>query len=305
MLRISHWCRFFLFAASAWSLAAASAKATSITLKHVNYEAQIIYPSAKNTIESNFPFDKFTPGDVPRFIQPGSDPGTSIDPSSTILLTSDRGPAPNQVFDRASAVVALNGGGGAGGLNMNIGAFTFYDVRVKAKDGKTPPSDLTGVPVIGTSKGSTQCSGANVSADAFVLVFLPDTNITWRSTCKNGAILLGEFNKGKTGDFPIGTPVSVNIEASGSMVLNVEPVQVRDSASFSSYADPAFEIDPSFAYADDFELEYSPGIAASPNGPGDGTSVPEPGSLLLLALAAFFGAIVRQRSVLTRGERFR
>lgn len=58
-----------------------------------------------------------------------------------------------------------------------------------------------------------------------------------------------------------------------------EPV----SSSFYAFLDPTFEIDPSWAYANDFQLEISPGYSA-----GGGGAIPEPPIWALLA-AGFLG----------------
>jgi hypothetical protein len=54
-----------------------------------------------------------------------------------------------------------------------------------------------------------------------------------------------------------------------------EPVSVN----FYAYLDPTFEIDPSWAYAKDFQLEISPGYSA-----GGGGAVPEPSTWALMLL---------------------
>ena len=63
------------------------------------------------------------------------------------------------------------------------------------------------------------------------------------------------------------------------------------SGTWFASADPEAEIDPSFAYAKDFTLEFSPGPNSGAGGTNPPPTVPEPSNITLLfvGLSALLG----------------
>ena len=88
-------------------------------------------------------------------------------------------------------------------------------------------------------------------------------------------------------------PSNVLKAVSGSLGLQVSDGGI-DTGMFDAMADPIIEIDPSFAFADDFELDFSPGFSA-----GTTSEVLEPSSLTLLAAAFAALAMIRRRNLLS------
>jgi hypothetical protein len=241
------------------------------------------------------PIQDVAPAPLTSFLRSGS-----VDVSitgSTYGLKAIRFSGTNRTLANVHADITLVGEGmfSNGSLNMELQARTDYQVVVTPKPGLAPPSSLVGIPIIGTATVSATCSGNNVSSVGEVIVFnVAPTPLLWNAPCN------GTGSSSKTvpqrGTFPIGVPVDVEDIAAGNMTLfATSPAQPQDHASFSASADPEFEIDPSFEFANDFELQYSPGFETSGDGTG-GTQVPEPASLLLLAAAVPLARILKRRA---------
>lgn len=279
-----------------------SVEANTVHLQNLTYEIRMF---GYEPVVGGFAFTKEadasstsqlpnqTPLPISHFIRSDSDPRTTVDPGSTYYGTARR-LQKNETLAQVSGTVQLNAytNGGffprPGTLGMYVAADTLYQVMVIPSPEKIAPSDVKGVPVIGTTKGSTQCTGQVVQATALVAV----GGATYaRADCPPGQNP-DSFNKSATGTFPVGVPESVDVEAYGGFTLQVGGfLGSTDKGFFFATADPSFEIDPSFPYADDFTLVYSPGFDAS----GPLTSVPEPSSLLLLALGAPLTLVLRRR----------
>jgi hypothetical protein len=299
VLQRSHQWRFFALSAIACLLFPVSIKATPlppVQLKDVQYELILTHPGTQVAFgPRSAPFVNVPISPLTGYLNPGSD--ATVAPNSSVIVAANRITGTNEVLTSVDGTIVLNAGSasGSGGLHIIIDAEATYQVQVNAKPGKIPPSSLTGVPVIGTSKGSATCSGNSVSASVQVTVSTtPFTN--WQSVCQNGTVVLPAFNKSQTGTFPIGKPMDVLMDAGSSATLQVGGIFPQDTAIFDASVDPSFEIDPSFPFADDFELDFSPGFDTAASGPGDGTAIPEPASLALFGVGfAGLGMVLRTR----------
>lgn len=244
-----------------------------------------------------------------QFIATGSHAGTTVDPTSTYSMGSDEfGDFQTQAVANADVeldpALSRSGVGFNGAFYMTIQASNTYQLVVLKKPGRTVPSSVTNVPVEQVAAGSVRCSPGIagdptssvgvVNAAAEVNVSIPgvplnDDEIAQCSTENTQ----GSFS-GPTGvTFPIGKPATVTVDATGIIQLTVGGGSAgSEFGAFQASADPSFEIDPSFLYADAFEIDYSPGFTAPTGTP---TEVPEPGSLLLLAFGASLALIPRRR----------
>jgi hypothetical protein len=171
--------------------------------------------------------------------------------------------------------------------SVGLGAVSDYQIAVAVRSGKKPPPSITAVPIEITITASASCSGAATQAEAKVEVGLL-APLDEGASCGYGHDIPFVVDS-ETVPVSIGDPVSVEKGAQGG-VGNFTGYGA--SASIHAVVDPTFEIDPSFAYADDFELDYSPGYAAS------GSAVPEPSTWLLLASG--FGALILHRGSIRR-----
>ena len=189
-------------------------------------------------------------------------------------------------------------------VGANLFARTQFQVEVVKSPGATPPNYITSVPILVSATGNVSCSNSASYAEASVTLGLiapltgsPDL----RATCNFPGVADNDiFISSTEGQIPIGelSTITKTADATTQVVACVPGPAVTscpsaDSAtSFLAYVDPTIEIDPSFAYAKDFKLEYSPGFS-----PGAG-AVPEPSTWLLLA--AGFGALAVYRAFARR-----
>jgi hypothetical protein len=294
--------RFLALAAAACLCAPVSVEATRIQLEPVLYQVTID-PSGSAphffSLLTPFPPD-FSPVPLFDFISPGSSLRVSVDPSSSYSVTATQitGKNPPVAQDRAD-VTLMGGGSITANFHMEVLARALYSVIVSKKPGRVVPSSVDGVPIIGTATGRVECSsssGASVDSIAQVAVENLETKPNWVAACNEDGVILPDFDKAhvKKGKFPIDEPILISNTVSSSMTLFVGGVFPMDHASFSAFADPDLEIDPSFPYADDFQLEYSPGFDTPiDNG---GTDVPEPPSVALFVSALVLLLIVSVRS---------
>lgn len=238
------------------------------------------------------------PAPLTYFIAPDSSPGTSVDPGSTYSITARRVTVPTpvgpkltnetlaQVTSSAQVDPALKFGVFPEYYDfyMVILAETYYQVMVVNAPGKLAPSDVKGVPIIGVTKGSTQCGGTVATAEAGVRV---DLTLVAAAQCPLGQYP-SEYNLQVPGTFTVGVPESIEVFAQASLYFNSNNGGRSGFANAS--ADPSFEIDPTFPYAKDFQLVYSPGFDTPTPG------IPEPATFLMLAAAAPLAIVLRQRS---------
>lgn len=210
------------------------------------------------------------------------DPHATLDPNSTYTLTARR-IVNNETLVRVSATVQVVQPEfyffGYGTYSIDLKAYTSYQIMVTQKPGRIAPADVVGVPVIGSAKGSAQCSGNGGSvhvtnASATVEAKFPYTAsdvLIARASCPPTDQSPPEFNTSASEIFPTNRPIDVNTEVDGDINLH----DGASVGSFTASADPSFEIDPSFPYADDFEIDYSPGFD---------TAVPEPSTWAMLLI---------------------
>jgi hypothetical protein len=173
---------------------------------------------------------------------------------------------------------------------VGLAAISDYQIAVAVRSGRKPPPSITTVPIEITITASASCSDAATQAQAKVEVGLL-APLDAGASCGYGHDIPSVVDS-ETSLVSIGDPVAIEKAAQGG-VGNF----TGDGASASIHAvvDPTFEIDPSFAYADDFELDYSPGYNPS------GSAAPEPSTWLLLASG--FGALILHRGSIRRRSR--
>jgi PEP-CTERM motif len=167
--------------------------------------------------------------------------------------------------------------------DIGLSAVSEYQVAVAVRSGKKPPPSITAVPIEITITGSVSCSGFSTEAQATVVVGLV-VPLTPSAGCN---ILPNKpsFVDSETVPVSIGTPVPIEKDATADVSAFSAGDGETASASVHAVVDPTLEIDPSFVYADDFELEYSPGYAA----------VPEPATWTMLAVGFIALGVVRRR----------
>jgi hypothetical protein len=167
-----------------------------------------------------------------------------------------------------------------------VEASTSFQVRVTTKT--RPPVIITQVPVLTTAKVSVQCqvlqgpaeaeAGARISAGNAVAgqIFL------LQAGC-NQELSYDAFSLLWNVDVP--TDIRMETSADGHAFLSL-------AAAFSlqAKADPSFQIDPAFPYADYFELEFSPGFDEVEPLPDP---VPEPASVTMFAVG--LGTLIARR----------
>ena len=313
MPRIPHRRRLLGLAATTFLFVPLSVEAGPVQLQNLTYT--ILVEGLKGTPALGYGLTAFynNPTESPQppmtppvplssFIWGNSDPGTTVDPGSLYSAQATRiqKQTPtglqntNETLSQVSATVQLDAFEKLGffpqqgQLRMDMLADTRYQVVVVNKH--FVPSDVKGVPVIGTTTGKTQCSG---DAVAMATIYV-DFNLFAKADCPIfNSSTDDHFNTVASGTFPIGVPVNVDVSAFGSVNLQVgvNAGGSTDKGFFFASADPSFEIDPSFQYANDFELVYSPGFDAQ----APSTDVPEPGSPWLFALGAALTVVLRRR----------
>jgi PEP-CTERM motif-containing protein len=291
----------------------ASAQANPITLSHLQFEFLFertpsgVDPGFVSAITSPAPMPLETaPTPLSQFIATGSHAGTTVDPTSTYSMGSDEfGDFQTQAVANADVeldpALSLSGVGFNGAFYMTIEASSSYQLVVNKKPGRTVPSSVTNVPVSQVAAGSVRCSPdiagptasvGVVNAAAEVNVSIPGVPLNDDEIARcNTASPQASFS-GPTGvTFPVGKPATITVSAAGIIQLVVGGgTSATEFGAFQASADPTFEIDPSFLYADDFEIDYSPGFSAPTGTPAD---VPEPSSLLVLGIGLLSLRILR------------
>jgi hypothetical protein len=184
-------------------------------------------------------------------------------------------------YGLGDASVSANGStvGGENTAVSSAEAVVLYYVEA-VQTGSTPVG-VTAVPLIFSGTVTTSASGIQAAASASF-------------ETPGGAIDACSKSNGPCGG------VGSN---SGTINYNATPGSIYDvevnagggsgvgSGTWFASADPQVEIDPSFAYANDFTLEFSPAATSGTGGTNPPPTVPEPSNLALLfvGLSALLG----------------
>jgi len=290
VIEISRWRRLVTLAAAAYLVIPFPVQAGPVVLQSVFYRIQTFgYEPASGGYAYSQESDSITttpqintePRGLSVFIRKPSSFMTTAGGSYYGTATTIQG---NETLAQVKGDISLSSQGTppfifSDQLGIGVEADTYYQVMVV--NTHFVPSNVKGVPIIGTTAGTTSCS--TEAGDSAVAQVVVDDIVYAKAQCPPEPGLIDtSFSTKATSTFPIGVPVNVVVSAYGTLNLGVGYDQDVDHGTFYASADPSFEIDPSFPYADDFELVYSPGLAMPP----DGTDIPEPGSLLLLAVGA-------------------
>ena len=162
-------------------------------------------------------------------------------------------------------------------FDINVTATSSYQVVVRVKRGKIPPENIKSVPIIANAKGSVECSNTTTGPNeggGFGQAMVTIVGFaTYSAAC--GSKAPASFSKSTVDDLTINKPVNVQKKVFGGLAEEVHGGTITEN--FDITADPTFEIDPSFAFADDFELVFSPGAETVSN-------TPEPASIAMLGL---------------------
>jgi hypothetical protein len=145
-----------------------------------------------------------------------------------------------------------------------------YQVAAVVKSGRKPPTSVKAVPIEITITGSVSCSNSDSSATASFSFGLLAPLSPSNAACNDSQFSdRPAFAYSTKESLPIGAPDTFDKTVT-ALANNFSAINgATASLSVHATVDPTIEIDPSFAYADDFELEYSPGYAS-------GGAAPEP-----------------------------
>ena len=160
--------------------------------------------------------------------------------------------------------------------SLAVGSTILYYFQVE----QTAPAPVDLVPLLIQSNVEADASSASTgAANAFADFLIPDLNISHPEVAIcNGATCTSSSSMSFT-DSPSATAgqnIQVQILATGDAGAIGMPNCCGGHATFQAIADPTIQIDPSFAYADDFTLAFSPNLTPS-------AAAPEPSSIALLA----------------------
>jgi hypothetical protein len=242
--------------------------ADPILLTHASYVDKVNTPTGAITFSASAPDSRemVTPVALSTFT---TGPGTASG-SYGLFAGTNR--------DTVQGTVMLEGNSllDSAKFYINVMANTNYQVVVRVKRGKSVPGNIKSVPIIASAKGSVSCSpttqGSTEGGGFGQAVVTVVGFATYSATCGKGP---RSFLKSTVDDFTINKPVNVQKQVSGGLAEQVHLGTITEN--FSITADPTFEIDPGFAFADDFELVFSPGAEPVSN-------TPEPASVAMLGL---------------------
>ena len=160
--------------------------------------------------------------------------------------------------------------------SLAVDSAIFYYFQVE----QTAPAPVDVVPLLIHSNVEADASAAGTgSAKAVADFAIPDLNISHpeaamcdATSCTSSSSM--SFNDSASAT--AGQDIQVQILAGGVAGAIGVPNCCGGHATFQAIADPTIQIDPSFAYADDFTLAFSPNLTPS-------AAAPEPSSIVLLA----------------------
>jgi hypothetical protein len=277
-------------------LLAAPANAEPVTLTDAvySYGYTTLHPPGVTFISRRPISPEISPSVLSEFFD-ASRPGASIIGSYGVLATSN--------LDHVHAALQITAPprpiGGDAFVSMELDASTTYQVVVNVKPDRIPPEDIKKVPIIVQATGSVVCGqGAKIASALVRIDEIPEPELpSLPSSAICGPNLPNaSFRFNTTDFFPIGVPRNVGKSVGGVLSLTARDGN-SESGSFDATVDPTIEIDPSFPYADDFQLDFSPGVSEG----SSSDAIPEPSSLALLAAAFTALAIVRRRTVPVSG----
>ena len=163
-----------------------------------------------------------------------------------------------------------------GGLNTAVSsAHAVVIYYVEAVQTGSTPVPVSQVPLIFSGTVTTTASG--IQADASASFETPGGSI---DACSSSTGPCGSPSASNSG--------TINYNASAGTIYDIEVNAGGGSGVgsgiWSASADPEVEIDPSFAYASDFTVEFSPGGTSGGGGTNPPPTAPEPSNLALLSV---------------------
>ena len=156
---------------------------------------------------------------------------------------------------------------------------------------------ITSIPIILTVSGGTSagsCVGECESAGGLAKFDLEQAGVPLAQFCGStnsgftGSVQFGgdcgALAPTSSGTFAITQSLLIDANVEGGFTMNAGagirgPVLGTATVAAMASVDPIISIDPSFFFANDFHIEFSPGVAPIPE------PVPEPSSILLLSTA--------------------
>lgn len=272
--------RYILVLVFACLVLEGSLRATSVTLTNATFEV-----SGGGSCPVCTPFETRLAGTSPFrdiVVQMNGYGGTNI----KIVLNAFLGAGPTLEPEISTSAQDLQGTAQLGNSLADAVATVLYQAAVVPKSGAPP---VNSVPVDVFASGSANCSSSGLvsSATSSVDMFINSTSVSssFVGNCPpNGA----GFQVNNVDQFFVNTPIDVTI--SSEILLGTEYFVpfFNGFSSGSAQIDPVFQIDPSFPFANDFTLIYSPNLTIS-------GSVPEPSSLLLLGSGLVAAAFAMRR----------
>lgn len=172
-------------------------------------------------------------------------------------------------------------GGSIGGSVSNVDVNITYFVSVVPNNPAAPPLTQVPIDIVGTGLANCSSSGVDALADGQAITQVGGTSFS--AFCPSGSFAINNVLP-----FFVGSPTVVSLTVEANPLCVYDPL-FPCSASARAAADPTFQIDPSFAYANDFTLIYSPNLVQS-------ASVPEAPSFFLLSAGLLaLGYVIRTR----------
>jgi hypothetical protein len=193
-------------------------------------------------------------------------------------------------YGLGDASVSANGStvGGENTAVSSAEAVVVYYLEAVQTSGT--PVSVTAVPLIFSGSVSTSASG--IQADASASFETPAGSID--ACSKSNGPCGGSASKSATLTYNASPGATYDIEVNAGGGSGV------GSGTWFASADPEAEIDPSFAYAKDFTLEFSPAASTGSGGTNPPSTVPEPSNVTLLSvgLSALLGlSLMSKRQV--------